>query len=304
MSDFVSGFWSMYVAGLVVVSILACLILLIMTGKAKAMTASDNTTGHVWDGDLREMNNPLPRWWSYLFVITVLFGFSYLALYPGLGSFPGLLGWTSRGLYVSEIKQGEEQTAPVYARFASMAPEDIAKDPVAMAIGERLFSNNCAQCHASDAHGQKGFPNLTDGDWLHGGTPDAIKETITNGRAGNMPPIAAAVGTQDDVKNVANYVLSLSPGGQKIADPAKAALGKEKFETVCAACHGPDGKGMIAIGSANLTDDIWLHGFGEKAIMDMVNNGKVNIMPAQAYHLTEPQIKVLTSYIWGLSNKK
>lgn len=299
MSDFVSGFWDMYVAGLVIVSIIACLILLILSGKAKAMTASDNTTGHVWDGDLREMNNPLPRWWSYLFVITVVFGFGYLALYPGLGSYPGLLGWTSRGLHAAEVKAGDEATAPVYARFANMTTEDIAKDPAAMAIGERLYSNNCAQCHASDAQGNKGFPNLTDNDWLHGGTPEKITETITGGRIGNMPPMAAAVGTEEDVKNVAQYVLSLSGSPH---DAAKAALGKEKF-AVCAACHGADGKGMQAVGSANLTDNIWLHGFGEKAIVDMINNGMQNVMPPQAKLLTEAQLKVLTAYIWGLSNK-
>jgi cytochrome c oxidase cbb3-type subunit 3 len=206
-------------------------------------------------------------------------------------------------LHETEVKEGDAQTAPVYARFANMTPEEIAKDAPAMAIGERLFSNNCAQCHASDAHGQKGFPNLTDNDWLHGGMPADITKTIMEGRVGNMPPIAAAVGTEDDVKNVANYVLTLSPGGSKVADTARAGLGKEKFLTICAACHGPDGKGMIAIGSANLTDDIWLHGFGEKAVMDMVNNGKVNVMPPQGKLLTEAQVKVLTAYIWGLSHK-
>ncbi len=299
MSDFVSGFWNIYVSGIVILSIVACLVLLVFSGKAHAMTADDNTTGHVWDGDLREMNNPLPRWWSYLFVITVIFAFGYLALYPGLGTFPGLLGWTSRGLHASEIKQGEEQTAPVYARFANMTPEDISEDPVAMAIGERLYSNNCAQCHASDAQGNKGFPNLADKDWLGAGTTDYITTTILNGRVGNMPPMAAAVGSPEDVKNVAQYVLSLSGSPH---DAAKAALGKEKF-AVCAACHGENGKGMVALGSANLTDNIWLHGFGEKAIIEMVNNGKQNVMPQQGKLLTEAQVKVLTAYIWGLSNK-
>ena len=299
MSDFTSNFWAIYVAGITIVSIIACLVLLIMSGKAKAMTASDNTTGHVWDGDLREMNNPLPRWWSYMFVITIIFAFAYLYLYPGLGSNPGKLGWTSAGLHKAEVAKGDAETAPIYAKFMGMKPEDVAKDAQAMAIGERLFSNNCAQCHASDAHGQKGYPNLTDGDWLHGGTPDKIKETITLGRVGNMPPMAAAVGGAEDVGNVAQYVLSLSGSPH---DSAKAALGKEKF-AVCAACHGADGKGMQAVGSANLTDNIWLHGFGEKAILEMVNNGKVNVMPAWAQKLTEAQIHVLTSYIWGLSNK-
>ncbi|MBB1077317.1 cytochrome-c oxidase, cbb3-type subunit III [Rhodoferax sp. 4810] len=299
MSDFVNGFWNIYVIAIVLLSIVACLVLLIFSGKAHAMTADDNTTGHVWDGDLREMNNPLPRWWSYLFVITVIFAFGYLALYPGLGNFPGMLGWTSRGLHQTEVNEGNEQTAPVYARFANMTPEDIAKDPAAMAIGERLYSNNCAQCHASDAQGNKGFPNLTDKDWLHGGTPEKITETIVQGRIGNMPPMAAAVGTEEDVKNVAQYVLSLSGSPH---DAAKAALGKEKF-AVCAACHGEDGKGMQAVGAANLTDNIWLHGFGEQAILNMVNNGMQNVMPPQAKLLTEAQLKVLTAYIWGLSNK-
>ena len=299
MSDFVSSFWNYYVIAIVILSIVACLVLLIFSGKAHAMTAEDNTTGHVWDGDLREMNNPLPRWWSYLFVITVIFAFGYLALYPGLGTFPGMLGWTSRGLHQTEVKEGNEQTAPVYARFANMTHEDIAKDPAAAAIGERLYSNNCAQCHASDAQGNKGFPNLTDKDWLHGGSPEKITETIVQGRIGNMPPMAAAVGTEEDVKNVAQYVLSLSGSPH---DAAKAALGKEKF-AVCAACHGEDGKGMQAVGAANLTDNIWLHGFGEQAIVNMVNNGMQNVMPPQAKLLTEAQLKVLTAYIWGLSNK-
>lgn len=299
MSDFTSNFWGICVAGITLVSIIACLVLLFVTGKVKATTASDNTTGHVWDGDLREMNNPLPRWWSYMFVLTVVFSLVYLVLYPGLGSYPGTLKWTSAKLHSDEVAKGNAETAPIYAKFMSMKPEDVAKDAQAMAIGERLYGNNCAQCHASDARGNKGFPNLTDGDWLHGGTPEKIKETLVDGRNGNMPPMAAAVGSADDVKNLAQYVLSLSGSPH---DSARAALGKEKF-AVCAACHGPDGKGMQAVGSANLTDNIWLHGFGEKTIVEMINNGKVNVMPAQAEKLTEAQIHVLTSYIWGMSNK-
>jgi cytochrome c oxidase cbb3-type subunit 3 len=299
MSDFTSNFWEMYVSGLTLVSILACLVLLIITGKMSPATAGDNTTGHVWDGDLREMNNPLPRWWSYMFVFTIIFALVYLVLYPGLGGYKGTLGWSSAKLHADEIAKGNAEIAPIYAKFMSMKPEDVAKDAQAMAIGERLYGNNCAQCHASDARGNKGFPNLTDGDWLHGGTTDKIKETLVGGRNGNMPPMAAAVGTADDVKNVAQYVLSLSNSPH---DSARAALGKEKF-AVCAACHGADGKGMQPLGSANLTDNIWLHGFGEKAIVEMINNGKVNVMPAQAERLTEAQIHVLTSYVWGMSNK-
>ena len=298
MSDFTSNFWAIFVASITVIGMLACLLLLWFSGKARAMTANDNTTGHVWDGDLREMNNPLPRWWVWLFVITVVFGFVYLALYPGLGKSAGQLGWTSASQYEAEVQKANLAEAPLYARFMAMAPEAVAKDPQAHAIGERLFMNNCAQCHGSDAHGSKGFPNLTDGDWLHGGTPDKIKETLTLGRMGQMPPMAAAVGTPDDVKNVANYVLSLSGSPH---DSVRAALGKTKF-TVCAACHGADGKGNQALGAPNLSDNIWLHGYGEAAIINMVNNGKVNQMPAQGKKLTEAQIHVLASYVWSLSN--
>jgi len=263
------------------------------------MTANDNTTGHVWDGDLREMNNPLPRWWVWLFIITVVFALAYLAMYPGLGSYAGKFGWSQVSQYDAEVIKGNKEVEPLYAKFNGMKPEDVAGDAQAMAIGERLFMNNCSQCHGSDARGSKGFPNLTDNDWLHGGAPANIKETVTNGRIGNMPPMAAAVGTPDDVRNLANYVLSLSNSPH---DSVKASLGKAKFGA-CAACHGIDGKGNQAIGSANLTDNIWLHGWGENAIVAMINNGKINQMPAQKNRLTESQIHVLTAYVWGLSNK-
>ena len=298
MSDFTSNFWSMYVAGITLISIVACAVLLWATGKAKAMTADDNTTGHVWDGDLREMNNPLPRWWVWLFVITIVFALSYLTMYPGLGSNAGKFGWSSAGQHQAEVDKGNADVAPIYAKFAAMPVEEIAKDKQAHAIGERLFMNNCSQCHGSDARGGKGFPNLTDGDWLHGGTPEKIMETITNGRIGQMPVMAPAVGTSEDVKNVANYVLSLSGSPH---DSVRANLGKEKFG-VCAACHGPDGKGNQAVGAPNLTDNVWLHGFGEAAIMAMVNGGKTNVMPAQAGKFTPEQIRVLAAYVWGLSN--
>jgi cytochrome c oxidase cbb3-type subunit III len=298
MSDFTSNFWSVYVAGITIFSIAACLLLLWFSGKAKAMTHHDNTTGHVWDGDLREMNNPLPRWWVGLFLITIAFAVVYLSLYPGLGSYAGKYGWTSAGQHAAEVEKGNADVAPLYAKFQSMKVEDIARDPQAHAIGERLFMNNCAQCHGSDARGSKGFPNLTDNDWLHGGTPEKIIETITNGRIGQMPVMAAAVGSAEDVKNVANYVLSLSGSPH---DSVRAGLGKEKF-AACAACHGADGKGNQTVGAPNLTDKIWLHGFGEQAIINMVNNGKVNQMPAQGDKFSEAQIRVLAAYVWGLSN--
>jgi cytochrome c oxidase cbb3-type subunit III len=299
MSDFNANFWSLYVAGITLVSILACLLLLWMTARKKVVSSADNTTGHVWDDDLRESNNPMPRWWMWMFVLSIVFGMLYLVAYPGLGSYQGELKWSTRGEYDADIARADKELAPLYAQFTARKVEEVAGDANAMAIGERLFMNNCAQCHGSDARGSKGFPNLTDADWLHGGSPDKIKETITNGRRGQMPVMAAAVGKPDDVKNVANYVLSLSASPH---DSVRAQLGKEKF-VACAACHGMDGKGNQALGAPNLTDDVWLHGWGEQAIVNMVNNGKLNEMPAQAGKLTEAQIHVLAAYVWGFSNK-
>jgi cytochrome c oxidase cbb3-type subunit 3 len=299
MSDFINDFWAMYVAVATIASIIACLILLWISGTTKVSPAADNTTGHVWDGDLREMNNPLPKWWVYLFIITVIFAFVYGALYPTFGTFKGQLGWSSRGQHAAEVAKVEKAIAPIYAEFVKMDAPAVAANPKANAIGERLFMNYCAQCHGSDARGSKGFPNLADNDWLGGGDPATISATIANGRAGVMPPMAAAVGTSEDVANVAQYVLSLSGSPH---DAVKASLGKEKF-AACAACHGADGKGNHAVGAPNLTDNVWLYGWGADAIIKIVNEGKTNVMPGQARLLNADQIHVLTAYVWGLSNK-
>ncbi len=298
MSDFTSSFWPFFISFITIGGIVGCLALLFCTSKVQQMSDTDNTTGHVYDEDIVEMNNPLPRWWMWLFILTCVFGVAYLIIYPGLGTYKGLLGWSEVKQYELEVAETKQRLAPIYAKFTAMKVEDVARDPKAMAIGERLFMNNCSQCHGSDAHGSKGFPNLTDHDWLHGGSPEKIKETITLGRHGVMPPMVQAVGSQDDVKNVANYVLSLSNSPH---DANRAKLGKEKF-AVCAACHGADGKGNQTIGSPNLTDNIWLHGFGEAAIMERINLGKDNVMPAQGERLTPEQIHVLTAYIWRFSN--
>lgn len=300
MSDFTSNFWPVFITAISLLGIFGCALLLWLTSKVKiANPNGDNTSGHVWDEDLREMNNPLPRWWVWMFILTIIFALFYLAAYPGLGSYAGKLGWTQNNQYDKEMADANKALEPLYSKFAAMPTEELANDKEAKAIGERLFMNNCSQCHGSDAKGSRGFPNLTDHDWLHGGSPEKIQETITGGRIGMMPPMAAAVGTEDDVKNVANYVLSLSDSKH---DAARATLGKEKF-AVCAACHGPEGKGNTDIGSPNLTDNIWLHGAGEAAIIKRINEGKVNQMPAQGGKFSPEQIHVLASYVWGLSNK-
>ena len=296
MSDFSSSGWSIFIAAATVGGLLACLWLLFVASKRIPM-ADDNSTGHVFDEDLVEMNNPLPRWWMVLFILTVVFSFAYVAVFPGLGSLPGQFGWTSQNQLQAEQQAADVTMATVYADFNNQAAPELSHNPRAMAIGERLFINNCAACHGSDARGSKGFPNLTDSDWLHGGSPEKIEESITLGRQGMMPALAAAVGTPDDVHNLANYVLSLSGSAH---NSLSASAGKPKF-AVCAACHGIDGRGNQALGAPNLTDKIWLHGWGEPAIVAMVTNGKTNVMPAQNGRLTTAQIHVLATYVWQLS---
>ena len=296
MSDFFNSGWSTFIAIVTVGGLVACAVLLFIASRRQVM-AADNTTGHVWDEDLRELNNPLPLWWMGLFVLTLVFAGVYLALYPGLGSQAGQLGWTSLNEHTADTAQARAEMAPVYAAFNGATPEQLARDPKAHAIGERLFANNCAQCHGADAKGSKGFPNLTDNDWLWGGSYDTIVETITHGREGNMPVMAPAVGTSEDVRNVAHYVLSLSGSPH---NELYAQMGKPKF-TACAACHGPAGKGNPMLGAPNLSDKIWLHGWGEAAVVAMITNGKHNVMPAHGERLSPEQIRVLAAYVWSLS---
>jgi cytochrome c oxidase cbb3-type subunit III len=296
MSDFVSSFWGIAISVATILGIVACLALLIISGRTQSSQSSDGSTGHIWDEDLREMNNPLPFWWVGLFLITILFSVGYLVLYPGLGTAAGLLGWSSVKQHTDEGIELEKRIAPLYARFAKLSHEDLIKTPEAMAAGQSIFLNQCAQCHGSDGRGSRGFPNLTDKDWLHGGTAEAITATIKQGRQGMMPPLAAALGDANDVANVAHYVLSLSNSAH---DAAKAALGKPKFG-VCAACHGANGEGNQALGAPNLSDKIWLHGQGEAAITNIIVNGRVNAMPAQEQKLNEDQIRVITAYVMKL----
>jgi cytochrome c oxidase cbb3-type subunit III len=298
VSDFVNDGWGLFVAVSTIISLVACIALLIIASRRRVM-AADNTTGHVWDEDLRELNNPLPRWWMWLFVITVVFSAVYLAFYPGLGTYGGTLKWTSQNQFEAEQARATAALAPVYAKYKDMTPEQLVADSQAMAIGERLYLNNCAQCHGSDARGSKGFPNLTlpAESRLATETADQIKAVILQGRTGNMPPMAAAVGTAEDVRNVAQYVLSLSGSAH---NSVAAQLGKAKFGT-CAACHGPEGKGNKALGAPNLTDKVWLYGWGEQAIVEAITNGRAGVMPPQGKLLTPEQVHVLAAYTWGLS---
>lgn len=303
MSDFTSNFWSFYISALTLLGIAGCAILLYAQSKAKIVVKEGEetkTTGHSWDEGLAELNNPMPRWWMWLFYITIVFGVVYLILYPGLGTFKGQLGWKSTGAYEEELKKADQDFGPIFAKYQAQDIKTVAADPQARAIGERLFLTYCSQCHGSDARGNKGFPNLTDSDWLYGGDPDVIKTTILNGRNGMMPPMGAAVGSDKDVENVAHYVLSLSGS---TADPIKVSFGKEKF-AACAACHGADGKGNQAIGAPNLTDKTWLYGGSENTIKETITKGRTNQMPAFKEFLGDAKVHLLAAYVWSLSNDK
>lgn len=298
MSDFTGGFWSLYVAGLTLVSIVGCGLLLMSMSTRKVATDPDKT-GHTWDEDLDELNNPLPRWWIWLFWITIWFSVAYLVLYPGLGSWSGSLKWTSTGEYASEVKAAESAYGPLYAKFAAADVATLAADPEARIVGQRLFLNYCAQCHASDARGSKGFPNLADADWLYGGDPETIRKSILEGRNGVMPAMGAAVGGEAGAKDVANYVRSLAALDH---DKASAARGKEKF-AACAACHGPEAKGNPGLGAPNLTDAIWLYGSSEATIAETIMKGRSNSMPAHREFLGEQRVHVLAAYVYGLSKQ-
>jgi cytochrome c oxidase cbb3-type subunit 3 len=297
MSDFTSGFWSVYIALVTLVSILACAVFLWTQGKRRVAGTTTETTGHVWDEDLGEFNNPLPRWWSWLFYITIAFSLVYLVLYPGLGSYGGLFGWTQVGQLGEEDARANAQFGPLYDKFAAQDVVALARDPEARAIGQKLFLNHCAGCHAADGGGSRGFPNLTDRDWLWGGTPEAIKTSITDGRNGVMPPFGAALGEQG-VKDVAHYVLSLSGSP---SDSIRVARGKPLFAQTCAVCHGADGKGNPALGAPNLTDRTWLYGSGEPIIIETVTKGRNNQMPAHKDFLPPSKIHLLAAYVYGLS---
>lgn len=300
MSDFVHDGWSFYIAIITVASLLACAVLLkALSTRRLAQGEQVETTGHSWD-DLQELNNPLPRWWMWLFYITIVFSLAYLILYPGLGSYAGYLGWSSQGQYKDEQQQAAAVYGPVIDRFLKQDAVAVAANPEAREIGQRLFLNYCAQCHGSDAGGSRGYPSLRDADWLYGGTPEAIRSTILNGRNGVMPPLGAALGGSEDVRDVVHHVLALAG---RTHDGLRAQRGKAKFATACVACHGADGKGNQQIGAPNLSDDIWLHGGTEAAITETIVKGRINQMPAHKDFLDEGKIHLLTAYVLGISGQ-
>ncbi|PIE43341.1 MAG: cytochrome-c oxidase, cbb3-type subunit III [Gammaproteobacteria bacterium] len=299
MSD-LSTFWSLWISVIVLGSIFGCAWLLFATRKSQTTnTETDKTMGHAFDG-IEEYDNPLPKWWLYMFTATIVFGIAYVILYPTLGNMTGAFGWTSANQWEKEVQEAKQKYGPIFAKFANRSVEDISKDPAALEIGQRLFANNCAICHGSTAKGGYGFPNLTDDDWLYGGTPDAIKHTLTNGRMGVMPAKGLMPNMTDaQLNDIVNHVLSLS---NRSDDEKSAGRGSQLFAQACAACHGADGKGMQALGAPNLTDGVWLYGGSKQQIKYTIANGRGGVMPAQKDFLGEDKVHILTGYVYSLSN--
>ena len=292
-----ASFWSYWVIILTAITFIAVVWVLFSNRKDLSRT-TDETTGHAHDG-IEELDNPLPAWWFYMFVITIVWGVGYLIIYPGMGNFPGLLGWTSTGQYEREVAAAEERYRDMRDRYLAMPVEEIAGDPAVRKMGMRLFGNNCAQCHGADGKGAYGFPNLADDDWLYGGTPEAIKATLVNGRRAAMPAWGDILGDQG-ITEVTQHLLALNG---RDADEAAAAKGETHYQTYCAACHGADGKGNQALGAPNLTNGVWLYGGSEEQIAHSLRAGRNGVMPAFEDTLSEDKIHILTAYVYGLGRQ-
>jgi cytochrome c oxidase cbb3-type subunit III len=294
-----SSFWSGWIILLTVANIIGAVWLLWITSRSKPGEKASDTTGHVWDGDLKEYNNPLPRWWLWLFYLTVLFSIVYLVLYPGLGNFKGVLGWSQTGQYDQEVAQVQGRQQEFFARFDGMELSALARDGDAMAAAGNIFGNRCAQCHGSDGRGAPGFPNLTNASWNWGGDETNILTSIKAGRSGMMPPMGEALGGERGVSQMVEYVRSLS-GLEHNAEMAAAAA---PMWAVCGACHGMDGTGMTVLGAPDLTDDEWLFGSDRQAIAHSIARGRQNVMPAQLPILGEQQSRLMAAYVLRLSGQ-
>lgn len=302
-NDSLPTFWSIWVAFITLLVIFGCLILVMLVRKSERhKEETEETMGHTFDG-IEEFDNPLPRWWYFKFLGTIVFGLGYLALYPGLGNFKGVLNWSSTGQYQEEVAAAEVRYGPVFAGFADQPVEALMTDPAALEVGGRLFANNCAVCHGSGGKGAYGFPNLTDNDWLYGGSADQIRTSLNVGRMANMPAWQAILGDAG-IEEAAHYVVSLSGRGH---DEALAAKGQVHYMAYCAGCHMPNGVGMHALGAPNLTDDVWLYKVPNLTVLESVKqtlrHGRQGVMPAQLPRLGEDKVHLLTAYVMSLSNQ-
>ena len=299
-------FWSTYISVLTIGSLIGLTWLLLATRKGQSNNTTDETMGHSFDG-IEEYDNPLPKWWFWLFVGTLAFSVGYLILYPGLGNWKGILpgyenGWTGVNEWQKEMDKADARFGPIFAKYAAMPVEEVAKDPQALKMGGRLFASNCSVCHGSDAKGAFGFPNLTDKDWRWGGEAETIKASIMNGRHGVMPAWAEVIGDQG-VADVAAFVLT-NLDGRSLPEGNKADVvkGKEIFAANCVACHGPEGKGTPAMGAPDLTHpQAFIYGSSFAQLQQTIRYGRQGQMPAQADIQGNDKVHLLAAYVYSLS---
>lgn len=289
------SFWSYWIIILTSISIVG-ITWVLLANRKREQQPTDDTTGHVYDG-IEELDNPLPAWWFYMFLLTIIWSVGYLIVYPGMGNFAGVIGWTQVGQYEKEVDTADSKFREMRDRYLALPIAEIAEDPAVRKMGGRMFANNCAQCHGADGKGRYGFPNLTDNDWIYGGNPETIKATIENGRQGAMPAWGSIVGDKG-VADVTQYVLSLNG---RDANASAAAAGETVFATYCAACHGADGHGNPALGAPNLSNGIWLYGGSAEQIAHSIRAGRNGAMPAFKASLSEDKIHILSAYVYSLS---
>ncbi len=289
-----ASFWSMWIIVLTSVTIVG-ITWILFANRKREQQPTDKTTGHEYDG-IQELDNPLPAWWFYMFVITIVWGVGYLVIYPGMGNFPGVLGWTQIEQHDREVSAADEKYRAMRDRYLALPVEEIATDPAVIKMGQRMFGNNCAQCHGADAQGSYGFPNLTDNDWIYGGDPDAIKATLVGGRQAAMPAWQQILG-DSGISETTEYLLAING---RDADEALAEAGGKHFATYCAACHGADGTGNPALGAPNLTNGVWLYGGSREQIAHSLRAGRNGQMPAFDTTLSEDKIHILTAYVYSL----
>ncbi len=296
-----SNFWSFYIIAITVITILGCVALLYFTRKKKQSSEDGQTTGHVYDG-IEEFDNPMPKWWLWLFYISIVFGVIYLILYPGLGKYQGLLGWSQDSQYQQEVAAANERYLPLYEQYAEKSIEELQQIPEALKMGQAIFANTCFGCHGADARGSLGFPNLTDSDWLRGGSPEKIKAAILNGLNGVMPAFSETL-SDKDIDSLSSYISSKNVIERPVIE-SFLANGEKLFKQNCAACHGQDLAGNQALGAPNLIDEVWLHGASPGMVKDVIRNGRINRMPPHESILGQAKSHIVAAYVYSLSQNK
>jgi len=288
--------WSWYIILGTVISLAACFWLVAYANRQRASAEEiKESESHVWDENIRELNNPLPMWWLWLFVGTIVWSAFYLVYYPGMGNYGGMSGWSQENQYAEEVAAAEAQYGPMFAAFGAMEVSALVDDPAALGIGASLYQNYCSQCHGSTAQGARGFPNLTDDEWLYGGSPAQIEQSILTGRAGVMPPLNAVFATDEALEEMVRYVQAM-PDGMDTASPAHS-----QYMTLCIACHGPTGAGLQALGAPSLIDDVWLYGSSAAETRRSIVEGRIGEMPAHANLIGPDRARILTAYVYSLS---